>query len=296
MKKATILIMLIINLLNIHAQIQPPNADFENWMTLTNGVENPEDWGSSNFAVSFGVPQTIFKTTDAISGDYALLITTPSDTTTIYPGQAELNEGAFDDGGLPYTYRPLMMEAWIKGTIFPPDTAFLRARLTRWNVTTSTTEIIGEAYIELTSINATYSLQIDSFEYISNAQPDTLFLVAGFGDHDTEVVNSDNQFFVDNIVFTGLSTNTLEFSELKTFNVFPNPTNSLIQLNIEFKNAQDLLLTICNNVGQVIYQFREERILELGKTLDLSTYPEGVYFLNLKTKEQSISERVVLLK
>jgi len=278
----------------IFAQMQAPNANFEEWTALANGAENPTGWGSSNFAVSLGVPQSIFRTTDAAFGDFALKVISPSLGTTIYTTQAELNEGAFDDGGLPYTDRPLNMAAWIKGTIFPGDTAFVRAWLTRWDADLQMTEFIGDAYIDLATIDTIYNLRLAPFDYVSNAQPDTLYLVVGFGDHTEVTLNAGNQFFVDNIVFSGLSTGIIESNPLEEISIFPNPTNGKIQLDINFKNTTDVLLTIFNNKGQIMDEFKEEQVLNFEKRIDLSAYPGGVYFLKLMAAGKSVIKKVVL--
>ena len=292
----TIALVTIMSPVLVFSQMQAPNANFEEWTTLANGAENPTGWGSSNFAVDLGVPQSIFQTTDAAFGDFALKVITPSVGTTVYTTQAELNEAAFDDGGLPYTDRPLNMAAWVKGTIFPGDTAFVRAWLTRWDADLQVTEFIGDAYIGLSTIDTTYSLRLDSFTYVSNAQPDTLYLVAGFGDHDEVTINANNQFFVDNIVFTGLSTSTVEASRLEGVRISPNPSQGKVHLSVDLKNNADLIVTVFNSSGQVMEQFKRKQVLNFAETIDLSNYANGVYFFRLVTGKQSVSQKVILMR
>ena len=290
-----VFIVTIMSPINNYAQLQPPNSDFEEWVTLTNGAENPMGWGSSNFAVSFGVPQTVFKTTDSKSGDFALMVVTPSNGETIYPGQVELNEAAFDDGGLPYTDRPLSMEAWIKGSIQVGDTAFVRARLTRWIEPTQTTELIAVAYIEQTITDTTYSLQIDSFEYFTSGIPDTLFLVAGFGEHDQVIDNADNQLFVDNIVFKGLSTKVSEAIRFKGVQVFPNPSNGVVQLNINLSKPSDLMVTLYDDLGHAVLSFEEKQALNLKKSIDMRSFRDGLYYMRLNAEGTHIVRKIMLM-
>lgn len=264
------------------AQMQIPNADFENWTTLANGAENPTGWGSSNFAVAFGVPQTVFKTTDAVWGNHALLVTTPSDGANIYPGQAELNEEAFTDGGLPYTDRPMTMAAWIKGTIHAGDTAFIKARLTRWNSADELSELIGEAYIELTERDTVYNLQTVSFEYFSSAMPDTLFLAVGFGDHDEVILNANNEFFVDNIVLAGLATSLIEPDVLGGVSIFPNPCSSFFSIKMNEWNGELVKLRLFHPSGGLLAErMIEGSHREILSSFDMSEFMSGIYFMEI---------------
>lgn len=270
---------------SVYAQIQPPNGDFENWEAVANGrAENPIGWGSSNFAVLFGMPQLIFKTTDAASGRFAMIVNTDtgrvSGILSNLPGQAELNELAFTDGGLPYTDRPLRMKAFVKGKVLLGDTAFIQATLTKWNVTAKRSDIVGKALYKFATTDTVYKLQTIPFTYTSGAKPDTLFLVAGFGDRGTVVVkNPKNSFYVDNIQFEGISTKTIEQHNLTDdIRLSPNPTTGSILIeHLDFQALESI--QVFNNIGQLI---KNDIVSHTHRwELNLNLFENGLYFIKV---------------
>ncbi len=86
-----------------------------------------------------------------------------------------------------------------------------------------------------------------------------------------------------------------EFSDTEDLNpeltvtVYPNPTSDKICLDI----PDEIMITsmrIIGNEGKVLQEY--ERAYE---TIDLSDYPTGVYFLELTTREKSITKKVLKL-
>jgi hypothetical protein len=75
--------------------------------------------------------------------------------------------------------------------------------------------------------------------------------------------------------------------------VFPNPTNSL--LNVEFKivNGTKAKISIENILGQIVYS--QETTNETNK-MDVSTITNGVYFLKVVTSEGQTVQRIVISK
>jgi hypothetical protein len=72
--------------------------------------------------------------------------------------------------------------------------------------------------------------------------------------------------------------------------IFPNPTRNLV--NIE---APDniLLVKLYSPLGDII---SENRMNQNGISMDLSTYPVGVYFMHIETEKSQITEKIVLMK
>ena len=75
--------------------------------------------------------------------------------------------------------------------------------------------------------------------------------------------------------------------------MFPNPTNSL--LNVEFKivNGTKAKISIENILGQIVYS--QETTNETNK-MDVSTITNGVYFLKVVTSEGQTVQRIVISK
>lgn len=85
--------------------------------------------------------------------------------------------------------------------------------------------------------------------------------------------------------WTPSSVNNVESS----FNIYPNPTKG--DLVIELDEALDAELTINNVLGQVVYT---EQVNSSVISLDLSSYEKGVYTIELKNENTTITEKVVV--
>jgi hypothetical protein len=102
--------------------------------------------------------------------------------------------------------------------------------------------------------------------------------------------NSDDQ--VINVVnCVGID----ETSETVALEIYPNPTSGKFNLNIkadEFNNAE---LTVIDIVGKVIYE--QDNLNVQGSqeiNIDLSEHPSGIYFVQIKNENYSVSKKVFL--
>ena len=80
------------------------------------------------------------------------------------------------------------------------------------------------------------------------------------------------------------------------FKVFPNPTNGQVNFQYSSPNKDVLEYTVSNILGKVL--FKKEQALEQGTNIlqvDISAYPDGVYFLNVVGKNTSmrVSQKIV---
>ena len=77
-----------------------------------------------------------------------------------------------------------------------------------------------------------------------------------------------------------------EIIEADQVNIFPNPSNDL--LNVYLSNKSEILfLYIYNAMGQLIAK-------EHSNTLDVSAFPNGVYILSVETNLGSFNKRVII--
>ncbi|MFK8009733.1 MAG: lamin tail domain-containing protein, partial [Saprospiraceae bacterium] len=97
--------------------------------------------------------------------------------------------------------------------------------------------------------------------------------------------------------------NTFEYSEIlylsrvieKTnLSLSPNPANKYIYLDIEIPNEEQVEITIYSMTGQLIFRNK----MELGKgkhykEINLQRFEQGVYFIEMKNKNQLIRKKFV---
>ena len=78
--------------------------------------------------------------------------------------------------------------------------------------------------------------------------------------------------------------------------IYPNPTTGILQLavgNGQLKSSATL--SIYNVVGEKIYS-KEGKQLNSATTIDLSDQPNGIYFMQLKTSSETITQKIIINK
>jgi hypothetical protein len=78
-------------------------------------------------------------------------------------------------------------------------------------------------------------------------------------------------------------------------NVYPNPVHDKFTLDISGMEYSDLELIISNNQGQLIFSYRMDSFNGAYQNdIDLSYYPAGIYFLNVRGG--AVNETVKIVK
>ncbi len=91
------------------------------------------------------------------------------------------------------------------------------------------------------------------------------------------------------------TTSTDNWAALNRFALYPNPSNGLFYLELQFNTFTVVDISIHNALGQVVYTMKTEG-QELMLPINLSQQLEGVYFVNLKTENGQATRRVILGK
>ncbi len=91
------------------------------------------------------------------------------------------------------------------------------------------------------------------------------------------------------ITTTGLNEASINNPEI---NVYPNPTNGVF--NVDFKNANNI--KVFNMLGIVVYETKVEQETEGTKNIDLSSFADGIYFINVSNTSGSLNHKVILDK
>jgi len=79
--------------------------------------------------------------------------------------------------------------------------------------------------------------------------------------------------------------------------LFPNPTNGLLNLNISANQFNNADLRIIDAVGKEVYRQNGLNIDgSYSTSIDLSEHPQGIYFVIIKGENQQASKKVFLNK
>jgi hypothetical protein len=291
--------------LNVDAQTQPPNAGFETWAPI-GSYENPDSWSSFNNFYIYGIPEMSFKTTDVNSGVYALRLI--SETAIVPPplgtnvldtlaGFVFLGGADFNNPGISYSERPVLMQAYIKGTIAPGGNAILMATLRKWNTVTHVRDQVGMAIYNMTSSSSNYTQISVPFNYSLPDTPDTLEIKVMAGDVGPGgLIMPGNEFFVDDISFTftvGINENS---KNNPSITVFPNPTSDKVSVS---SSGIINTIEIYNMLGEKVYstnnfkQSTSPADRQVSNEIYFSNLQNGVYFIKIYDGEKFYSEKIV---
>lgn len=109
---------------------------------------------------------------------------------------------------------------------------------------------------------------------------------------------------------TALSTDTVQFmikynypttgilennSDLNSFEIFPNPMQSVANLSIVALNQLSSRLHICNALGDLVYE--QDIFLKAGENniaVNLEKLNAGIYFASIKTENGSITKKIMV--
>ena len=105
-------------------------------------------------------------------------------------------------------------------------------------------------------------------------------------------VNSDNTTVVVTSC-TGIGTNKDNIG----LQVYPNPTQGLMTITVDANDFNQAQIRVIDMVGKVIFEQANLNINGSYKAaVDLSTLPQGVYFVTVSSGDKNISKKVFLTK
>jgi len=163
-----------------------PDGDFEQWtLSAQSTYEEPSSgwWTSLNVLKNLGGPESIKKTTDAHTGNYAAKLITSQWGELIIPGI--LLSGIFDFNapnmiieGKPFTEKPLKIKGYYKYTSVNGDSAAIYANITKYNLQTSRRDTIADARLAVLNTVQEYTMFDLDFDYFITGQtPDSISIV-----------------------------------------------------------------------------------------------------------------------
>ncbi|MFN8117554.1 MAG: T9SS type A sorting domain-containing protein [Bacteroidia bacterium] len=122
----------------------------------------------------------------------------------------------------------------------------------------------GEQYITIGNFN-------------SNINTDTLF-VGSYDPHPGAYKYA--YYYIDDV--TLIDQSTVGFKELNnenSFEIYPNPTNSILSITDKNQQLQNATIEIKNTLGQIVY------FDVYSHQIDVTHLPAGIYFISLNNKE-----------
>jgi parallel beta-helix repeat protein len=161
------------------------------------------------------------------------------------------------------------------------------------------------------SIKRNYSKGLKAFEFIPLGNSDKLTFTWLTGDGNTFQSNNNgiNYSYAQNtkycVTMTARNASGCECSKVKCITlttdiadvesmkvkIYPNPSNGVF--NLEYGNDTKLnQVNVYDGFGKLIMSLNEEDL----KSIDLTSYNSGVYYLEITTDQETISKKITLIK
>ncbi len=301
MKKVIITLFAVVASVGFTFAQVPANGGLEAW-TSSGTYEDPDSWGTLNFASAFvsGFPITVEKTTDAHGGTYAAKCTTqpsPADlsgfgfTKDTVPGMLMIGNLALGSLGTPYTQRPTALNFWYKYTSMGGDSAGLLVSLTRWDNNTNQQVTVGQGLASINATVGTYTLGDLTINYVDNGTPDTMTII-GFSSYwaltilGNQLPTHDpipgSALFLDDFSFVNSGTGVDENAGNKfDFKMYPNPVRdelSILCTGHQFVN-NPVTVEFYDMTGRKVQSINVSQMMSKA---DVSNLASGMYIYAVK--------------
>lgn len=112
------------------------------------------------------------------------------------------------------------------------------------------------------------------------------------------IMNEDSctAWISDNLIVQDTTDAVSEIDDLTAFKLFPNPTNDILFLELEFSGKKIFDIQIMNALGQIVAEDRMKGQASLQKSWNLANLPAGVYFLKMVDEKQRVLGRKILVE
>ncbi|MFH2129159.1 MAG: T9SS type A sorting domain-containing protein, partial [bacterium] len=99
---------------------------------------------------------------------------------------------------------------------------------------------------------------------------------------------TSHSFVIDHVTSSDV------YPEEGLVNVYPNPSEGIINVNLRLKKQQDVSVSILDIYGRIIYSEQLDDVSYKHLKTDLSDQPDGVYFVKVTGETISVTRKVVL--
>lgn len=263
-----------------------PNWDFEQWDTTL--WDNPNQWfsdESKNAGMNMGVDK-VSKTTDRVSGNYAIRLENVSGkrTTSLSSGLDNFNFPSFAVGGKHTTFN-------FYAKYFPVnnDTLLIELKMFKGD------SAIGFGHLMVDTIIPQYtgfSLPIN-YDFNSTLIPDSAAINISLG---YEQAYGNSVVYFDNLSFDGFGP-TVGIPNLSTagggFRIYPNPAQERLEVEWNAPDAERATITFTDINGRLLKTVPCDGFAQRS-SVDIADLPAGFYLVSFRAGN-SISYRKLIV-
>lgn len=279
MKRLYIILLAVVFSIALKAQNPIPNPGFETWVNDSSATSWTSKFDTTVIIVTIHI-QTACKTTDMHSGSYAIkvfpyhLVNTMLSIDKYIPGFATIgglkldiaNQNVNFVGGVPITSKPTKVTGWFKYAPVGTDTATVLVNMSKNDT------IIGTGKFTTTGATSVYTQFDANINYTDSRMPDKINVILLSSSQ--TITQLGSMFYVDDLDVVGGGAGITPLNALLPVNVYPNPSNG--KINIEL--PAEAKVRIFNMIGVEVYNSAAQSGLV---SVDLSSNAEGIYFVEI---------------
>ncbi len=91
-----------------------------------------------------------------------------------------------------------------------------------------------------------------------------------------------------------LGVQSIPTSNKTSLNVYPNPSNGIVNLNYSSTSNRPIQIRIYNVYGEEVLKIDNSGTMQLHQSIDLSTFPKGFYSISILQDERTLSQSIIL--
>jgi len=287
MKSSTIFLSVLL-VLSFKLTAQIPNSGFEDWTNFGN-YEDPTFWGSTNFSSS-GPFYAVTKSDDhwpLSVGSYSVRIENNTSLNPDYSARGYLATGTPPPGpDFVITGHPSSLTGYYKFSPQNGDTMLIQIQLYKNGLSVAYGEFSSAAP---TSGWSGFNIPVSSY---SEADSASIFISAYYADDFNAIPHGNSVLYVDNLNFDNLITSVSEttFTE-KACSIHPIPASDFIFLDVDIGMDCEYMINIYHVNGNLV---KSETIKQNQRKIDIRSIDPGVYFVEMKSGERRVKQRLII--
>ena len=80
-----------------------------------------------------------------------------------------------------------------------------------------------------------------------------------------------------------------------TSNVYPNPSNGIVNVLVNTNQNQEYTISITDSYGKLVFvQDQVATSMEIKTTIDMSSYANGIYYIKVVSGEEVVNQKLIL--
>jgi hypothetical protein len=268
-----------------------PNAGFENWTNM-GAYNNPVGWDQLNSLTSLVQVYTCEQGSPGNVGSFYLKLTSKTAPGVgVAPGVAV--SGVIDvatqqpKSGFAFTAQPQALTGKWQHMIFGSSQGYVDVKLTKWNSGTNSRITVASGHVDLTGMAMSWANFTIPLAYLETFAPDSCIItLAASG---TTPANND-YLWVDELAFSGSVTSLLVKESDKAIQLFPNPSASVLNIDLASLNEATVQIKIFDFKGNLVIDMSNV-VSTNTNAIDISELAQGNYVLNVISNKGLLSKK-----